>query len=287
MSSSSYKMRKSSPLLFRKLDKFFPDKKMLRSSSDKSLIIKNKYSLSFALNKKEKEKTKIIWSEDGKKIFLTGSFCNWEKLYLMKKNNKDEYFYYFLYLPKGFYQFKFKVDGKWKNSSFYPKINNHGDINNYLDNTSSNYEFASLSTNESSIISSTLNNKNNNNKIINNKNVNNKIDFTFCKKNYCIYYPKIKEMREYTDKKPSNFQIECYHGINQIQNIIGNKKYLFLEENDIFSGNYSYKNIERKDHILLNHLCQKQKNRRNNNNIIITSIVIKYRHKNCTFLYYK
>ena len=283
MSSSLYKNRTSS--FFPKLDLFFPEKKMIKSSSNKNIIIKNKYSLSFTLNKKEK--TKIIWFEGGKKIFLTGSFCNWDKLYLMKKNNKDKYFYYSLDLPKGFYQFKFKVDGKWKNSSFYPKLNNHGNINNYLDNTSSNYEFASLSTNESSIISSPLNNKNNNNynKIINNINVNNNIDFSYCTKNYCIYYPKIKEMREYTNKKPTNFQIECYHGINQIQNSIGNKKYLFLEENDIFSGNYTYKNIERKDHILLNHLCQKQKKKNKNN--VLTSIVIKYRRKNCTFLYYK
>ena len=259
---------------------------MLKSSSDTN--IKNKKKCSFSYISKEKEKIKIIWSEGGKNILLTGAFCNWNNLYSMKKDSKDDCYYYILNLPKGFYQFKFKVDGQWKNSTIYPKYNNHGTINNYL-NTSSSNGYNSVSTNESSTISSPIsNNKKNNNKIINNANINsinsnNNIDFSFSKKNYCNYYPKIKEMREYTDKKPTNFQIECYHGVNQIQNNIGTKKYLFLEDNDIFSGDYSNKKIERKDHILLNHLCQKQKNKKT----IINSVVFKYRHKNCTFLYYK
>ena len=287
MSSSLCKNRNKSTLLFLKSDLFFAEKKMLKSSSDTKIKNKKKCSLSYISKEKEKEKIKIIWSEGGKNILLTGTFCNWDKLYSMKKDSKDDCYYYILNLPKGFYQFKFKVDGQWKNSTIYPKYNNHGTINNYL-NTSSSNGYNSVSTNESSTISSPIsNNKKNNNKIINNTNINsinsnNNIDFSFSKKNYCNYYPKIKEMREYTDKKPTNFQIECYHGVNQIQNNIGNKKYLFLE-NDIFSGDYSNKKIERKDHILLNHLCQKQKNKKT----IINSVVFKYRHKNCTFLYYK
>ena len=54
MSSSLYKNRTSS--FFPKLDLFFPEKKMIKSSSNKNIIIKNKYSLSFTLNKKEKTK---------------------------------------------------------------------------------------------------------------------------------------------------------------------------------------------------------------------------------------
>ena len=93
-------------------------------------------------------------------------------------------------------------------------------------------------------------------------------------------------MREFTDKKPSHFQTECYHGVNETQNKIGNKNHLFLKDNEVYSGNYSYKSIERKDHVLLNHLCQRQNNNYNKNAAFINSVTIKYRHKNTTFLYY-
>lgn len=285
----SAKKCKNKSMKFPKIDIFFPEKKMLNSSSYSNVKTKEDSSLSFITTKKEK--TKIIWSEGGQKILLTGSFCNWDKFYLMKKDKKDEYYYYILSLPKGFHQFKFKVDGKWKNSSIYPIYNNKGEKNNYLDNTSS-YEYTTSTTVESSRISSPLNKnsnkdnkENNNNNYINiNVNVNKNIDFNYSKNNYCNYYPKINEMRVYADKKPSNFQNECFLGVNQIQNQIGNKDYLFLKENDIFSGNYTSKNIERKEHIFLNHFFLKNKNESNN---FIDSIVIKYRHKNCTFLYYK
>ena len=277
----------NSTLNIKKFNPFFFRKGFLISSSSKSIQKKKHRSLSSILQKKEK--TKIIWNEGGKEILLTGTFCNWNKFYLMEKDQKDGNFSYTLDLPKGFHQFKFKVDGQWKNSSIYPKINNHGNINNYLDNTSSNNENPNESTVESSLIST-----NNKNKIINNNanNANNKtkniikikVDYSYSKKNYCNYFPKKNEMREYTDKKPCNFPTECYHGINEIQNKIGNENYLNLKENEIYNGNYSYKNIERKDHILLNHLCHRKKDKNGN---LINSITIKYRHKNTTFLYYK
>ena len=66
---------------------------------------------------------------------------------------------------------------------------------------------------------------------------------------------------------------------------IGSKEYLLLDKNDVFnSNNDSYKIIDKKDHIMLNHLINKKKI---NNNNIINSVVIKYRHKNTTFIYYK
>lgn len=289
MSFSSNK-NKIRSLIFSKKNTFISEKRIIKSNSDKNLINKkNNLSLQFSPDKKEK--IKIIWSEGGNEIFLTGNFCNWNKFYLMKKDSKNEYFYFILNLPKGLHQFKFKVDGQWKNSSLYPKINNQGNVNNYFDNSSSssNYDNLTMSTVESSVISSN-NNKNlkthvNNNKKLINENINKSvINFFYSNKNYCNYYPKINEMREYADIKPCYFQSETYHGVNQNQNKIGNKKYLFLEEKNIFSGNYSYKYIEKKEHVILNHLFQKQKNKKSE---LINSITIKYRHKNCTILYYK
>jgi len=281
-----------STINIKKINSFFPHKNIRSSSSGKD--IKSKKPRSLSLFFKKKEKIKIIWSEGGKEVFLTGTFCNWNKFYLMEKDVKNEYFYIIVDLPQGFNQFKFKVDGQWKNSSAYPKLNNQGNINNYLEIIPKNNDNTNESTVESSSISNI--NKNNNDNIIidfnsnkKNENIINKvkIDFSFSKKNYCNYYPKKNEMREFTDKKPFHFPTECYHGVNETQNKIGNKNHLFLKENEIYSGNYSYKNIERKDHILLNHLCQRKSNNYNKNETFINSATIKYRHKNTTFVYYK
>ena len=90
-------------------------------------------------------------------------------------------------------------------------------------------------------------------------------------------------MRLQPSKKPCNFPTECFHGKNQFHNDIGNKDFLNLEKNTFFDCNSDcYKIIERKDHILLNHLCYKNVNKK-----VIISSTIKYRNKNTTFLYFK
>ena len=113
-------------------------------------------------------------------------------------------------------------------------------------------------------------------------NENKKINFQFSKTFYCNYYPKKKEMREMPDKKPTYFPNECFHGVNYFHNEIGNKEFLNLTNNSIYNNNIDeYKIIDRKDHLLLNHLTNKNVNKKS-----INSITIKYRHKNATFLYY-
>ena len=109
------------------------------------------------------------------------------------------------------------------------------------------------------------------------------IDFCFSKKHYCNYLPSKDEMRENAHKIPSHFPIECHLGINQNHNEIGNKEFLNLKDINIFnSNNDSYKTIDRKDHLLLNHFCQKNIGKK-----IVNSFTVKYRNKNTTFLYYK
>ena len=46
-------------------------------------------------------------------------------------------------------------------------------------------------------------------------------------------------MKERVGKKPCHFPIECFHGVNQHHNEIGNKKYLNL--NDIIESFMSKK----------------------------------------------
>ena len=89
-------------------------------------------------------------------------------------------------------------------------------------------------------------------------------------------------MREKADKKISHFPTECFYDVNYEHNRIGKKDFLILKESSVYnSNNDSYKKIDIKDHIFLNHLCHK-----NVNNTIINSSTIRYRHKNVTFIYY-
>ena len=100
------------------------------------------------------------------------------------------------------------------------------------------------------------------------------INFDFCKKNFCNYLPKKGEFSDICAKKPLYFPCECFHGINLKHNEIGSKNFLNLKDKNIFNNNSndSYKIIDKKDHILLNHLCQKTINKK-----IINSFTIKYR----------
>ena len=134
----------------------------------------------------------------------------------------------------------------------------------------------SVSTKDSSLDSVTKNNT-----IY--KNIATNVNFDFSKKNFCNYIPKKDEFSKTAAKIPSHFPCECYQGVNKAHNEIGDKNFLNLKEQNIFNiNNDSYKKIDKKDHILINHLCQKTINKK-----IINSFTIKYRHKNTTFLYFK
>ena len=71
------------------------------------------------------------WEGEAEKVYLTGSFCNWINFYEMEKiKNK---FYFTLFLPKGVYQYKFKVDSDWKCNNNFPTCSDpDGNINNYI-----------------------------------------------------------------------------------------------------------------------------------------------------------
>jgi hypothetical protein len=115
-----------------------------------------------------------------------------------------------------------------------------------------------------------------------NENENKNMNLKFSKTNYCNYYPKRNEINRVPDKKPLHFPLKCFHGVNYFHNEIGNKEYLDLTSNNKNNTIDSYKIIDKKDHLYLNHLCNKNINKKN----IINSTTIKFRHKNTTFLYY-
>ena len=73
-------------------------------------------------------RTEFYWDEGGNTIYITGSFCNWEKFLIMEKNEKGIYTKT-LMLPPGFYQYKFKVDDNWAYSKKQPKFeDNNGNV---------------------------------------------------------------------------------------------------------------------------------------------------------------
>lgn len=216
--------------------------------------IDTKKILSFHLINKMKKDIIIEWEKGEKEIFLKGSFRTSHNFF----SNQKKHDYLKLNLFK---KLKFKSEGNIKINSVYllsKKI--------LLNKNKKNISAAS--TKEFSYFSSES-----------------YINFSFSKKNYCNYYPKLNEMKIISDKKPCHFPIECFHGANKFHEEIGSKEFLILDKNNVFNiKNESYKTIDRKDHIFLNHLFKKKSKISNN---VINSVAIKYRHKNTTFIYYK
>ena len=239
---------------------------------DKNFESKKKLSLPL-INRSKKEIIIELKTEE-KEIVLThffrrfGHFC---KLVLTKKE-KQECTYFKLDKYKLFNFLRLKINGKIKIKpiSLYSKDKSKK-YKNQEKKIINIEEDGNQSINTKDTTLATLNK------------TNKLIDFSFSKKNYCNYYPNKNEMRDRADKLLCHFPTECFHDVNHEHNRIGNKDFLVLKESSVYnSNNDSYKKIDIKDHIFLNHLCQK-----NVNNTIINSSTIRYRHKNVTFVYYK
>ena len=216
----------------------------------------------------------IDWNEEekGKYLNLNGFFDKIGPHPI--KNNEIIYKFFKFILNKNIYKLKIKVNKKMKINSICLIYTNPKTSSNKTKIILINNK--SISTKDSSDISISKNEANHNNKNI-------YIDFAYSQKNYCNYFPKGNEMRINAEKIPTHFPIECYHGVNQIHNNIGKKEFLELKDNNIFCmNNDSYKSIDKKEHLFLNHLYQKNVNKR-----IISSFTFKYRLKNSTFIYYK
>ena len=142
-------------------------------------------------------------------------------------------------------------------------INANKIVNNNINNED---KINNMSTNDSLTISITKAQKN-------------YINFAFSKKNYCNYFPKLTDMNIKPSQKQQFFPIQIFLGINKFHNEIGDKHYLNIKESIFCSENDSYKVLNQKDHIFLNHLLQKD--------FKTFSTTIRYRHKNITFVYYK
>ena len=183
---------------------------------------------------------KFYWNEGGKEVFITGSFCEWNKRLKMHKN-KNNIFEVELFLPKGKYEFKFIVDSKWQCSSNYQQIkDSRGNNNNFIDNISANNNFNDINFN----INKNVNNlsKENYHKIGN-------IDEL--KQNYSNKYPSINQLNEEAPKIPDVLEISVDLTENSNQKNIGNEQYLDFSYINL---DESFKNILQPVHSYLNHI---------------------------------
>ena len=214
----------------------------------------------------------IEWKEGERDIYVEATKYKLNKQYIRKCiEKKGIYFKLYLNLSISFHKLRFKADGKIRIYSIYTIEKSH--VKDKEEKIFSFNENTSQGLSTKSTLISDLKSKRKSTDIIN---------FSFSQKNYCNYLPTKDELRTKPQKKPSNFPIECFLGVNRNHNEIGNKEFLNLKDMCVFNNNNdSYKIIDRRDHLLLNHLCQKNFGKK-----IVNSFTVKYRHKNTTFLYY-
>ena len=132
-SESSNEKRNSFTDLLKKKEKGKDEDKR---NEEKDIKPKNNES-GKKMKKIEEIETNFEWEGSGKLVYVTGSFCDWKKFYIMTKNNKG-IFSLTLSLPRGFHQYKFKVDENWTYSKIQPKYEDNGNVNNFIDTTDYN-----------------------------------------------------------------------------------------------------------------------------------------------------
>ena len=224
------------------------------------------------VNDQNKVPVTFEWESEGNSVYLSGSFCNWDQFFLMKKQ-PDGKRILTLYLNRGFIQYKFKVDNIWRCNEKFPIINDNGNKNNYIDTT--NWEISVGKSDE------TTTNTEVSFKQIDNKSINVSLELQNAQKNYTNYIPKLNELNVIAPKTPEQY----------IKNIDLNNNTSEEEKCDFYTESYDYKSIKSVFHEQINHMNYKIKNNKivNNSrdkNSVVCSIVSRYRLKFTTFVYY-
>ena len=220
-------------------------------------------------NKKEMLFAAIFqWDGNEKNVYITGSFCNWLQFFEMRKfeqgdkaGEKCDKSYLLLFLPRGTYQYKFKINSKWKCNSNFPTCSDKdGNINNVTTIPPNTGE--EVTTDFSTSHKSNIN-----------------MNY-YCQKN------QIGSLDEFSYKYLYNYDLLS----NQNQLMMNN--YFKSKEKDILNGNYSYKKIYPIPHELINHFTldksiNKKNESHNKEKTIKYGCTIRYMDKMTTFVYYK
>ena len=207
------------------------------------------------------------WDGNEKNVYLTGSFCNWLQFFEMRKfipneNNStenDNKLYLILFLPKGTYQYKFKINSKWKCNSNFPTCSDKdGNINNVMTIPPNKIEEGTTDCTTSHITA-----------------------------------PKIEETNSKIDSlNEFSYKYNFDYNLLSNQNKLAVNNFLHSKENDILNGNYSFKKIFKTPHEFINHLTIKKIstekiNIHNEGESLKLGCTFRYYNKMTTFVYYK
>jgi hypothetical protein len=248
----------------------------LSKNNSTNLVINNKYCPEYDEFQKQKPARFPIvfeWEGNENNVYLTGSFCDWHQFFEMEKvedpNKKNNYkFFLTLFLPKGAYQYKFKIDDQWKCNSNFPTCSDkNGNINNIVDLTKQKREDGNTDF-STSYVTTGHEQKLDETKI---SNYSQFFDNEYTTNiNNCLYTNE----NENTKDNPIEFNYNDLY-------------YNFLEEKEE-NDNYSYKKIlpmrnEFIDHFTLNKNTIEKYNDKN----LITSCSFRFGFKITTIIYYK
>jgi hypothetical protein len=248
----------------------------LSKNNSTNLVINNKYCPEYDEFQKQKPARFPIvfeWEGNENNVYLTGSFCDWHQFFEMEKvedpNNKNNYkFFLTLFLPKGAYQYKFKIDDQWKCNSNFPTCSDkNGNINNIVDLTKQKREDGNTDF-STSYVTTGHEQKLDETKI---SNYSQFFDNEYTTNiNNCLYTNE----NENTKDNPIEFNYDDLY-------------YNFLEQKEE-SDNYSYKKIlpmrnEFIDHFTLNKNTIEKYNDKN----LVTSCSFRFGFKITTIIYYK
>ncbi len=239
------------------------------------------------LNSKSSESYNLIpttfeWDEGGKSIYVTGSFCKWEQFFLMERKKENNYILT-LNLPRGYHQYKFKIDGEWKYNNKYPTCNDGGNINNYLDTTSMDKTTKISDEGETAISTNVTDN------YIDYSRLSKKTSKNILQENPELNQEKkdLKKQMKRFDKKIPSVPIQYNKLMNidltNLQNELDEKWFLETREKNILSDNISYKKINLTPIEQYNHLDSKNIK----GNSIVIAVSSRYRFKITTFVYFK
>lgn len=226
--------------------------------------------------------TTFEWDGEDQCVFLTGSFCDWEQFFEMKKSlSENNKFFLTLFLPKGIYQYKFKIGNKWSCNSNFPTCHDgSGNINNiiYLTEDNINNKIGELAKTDISIICISNEKKTDNNE-------------TKFISNLKLFEDEVKgEMGDNIQKPPSLLYTHSFDFLSNHNKTIKNC-FLQCKEENILCDNYSYKKILPLKHELIDHFYINKNALNFNTNVNKTTLIsgsaFKYRYKLTTFIYYK
>jgi hypothetical protein len=262
------------------------------SKNNSANLVKNNCSPEyneFHKNNPERFPTVFQWDGNGNNVYLTGSFCDWHQFFEMKKledpNNKDNIkFFLTLFLPKGIYQYKFKIDDQWKCNSNFPTCSDkNGNINNIVDLTKQKRDDGTTDFSTSHVTSrlelkfEELKNSNYS-QLLEKENTSNNNE-----------YLSTNENNEISEDIPVEYNYNDFNfDLLTNQKKIGINNFLGEKERNILSDNYSYKSIlplrnECIDHFFLN----KNSIRKIDNKNMVSSCSFRFGFKITTLIYYE